>query len=140
MNTTAKVDFASAAWVDAAREVLEDLVATHSQPGLKFSVCEVFTDSPAHVAPSGTAAWYLFVDGKSVTVGMGERDDVDLRMGGDYQSALPGARTVYTPEYLAEREKQEPDPDAPQPNIQGDPSILPPWIVELHNRLAPITA
>ena len=140
MNTTAKVDFAGPAWVDAAREVLEDLIATHGTPDLKFSVCEVFTGAPAHVAPSGTAAWYFYVDGDSVEVGSGERDDVDLRMGGEYEAALPGARTVYTPEYLAEREKQAPDPDAPQPNIQGDPSILPPWIVELHNRLAPITA
>ena len=46
---------------------------------------------------------------------------------------------MYTPEYLAERAKQEPDPEV-QANIQGDMSILPPWIVELHNRLAPITA
>ena len=148
MNTTAKVDFAGAAWIDAAREVLEDLIATHGTPDLKFSVCEVFSGAPAHVAPSGTAAWYFYVDGDSVEVGPGERNDVDLRMGGDYEAALPGARTVYTPEYLAqreaereaEREKQPPDPDAPQPDIQGDPSILPPWIVELHNRLAPITA
>ncbi len=140
MNTTAKVDFASAAWVDAAREVLEDLVATHGDADLKFSVCEVFSGVPTHVAPSGTAAWYLYVDGDSVTVGVGERDDVDLRMGGDYESALPGARTVYTPEYLAERAEQEPDPDAPPPDIRGDVSVLPPWIVELHNWLAPLTA
>ena len=140
MNTTAKVEFASAAWVDAARAVLEDLVATHGDENLKCSVCEVFSNAPAHVAPSGTAAWHFYLDGKSVTVGVGERDDVDLRLGGDYEAALPGARTVYTPEYLAEREKQEPDPDAPAPDIQGDMSILPPWIVELHNRLAPITA
>ena len=139
MNTTAKVDFASAAWVDAARTVLEDLVAAHPDETLKCSVCEVFTNAPAHVAPSGTAAWHFYIDGASVTVDSGERDDVDLRLGGDYQEALPGARTVYTPEYLAERAKQEPDPEV-QANIQGDMSILPPWIVELHNRLAPITA
>ncbi len=139
MNTTAKVDFASAAWVDAARTVLEDLVAAHPDENLKCSVCEVFTNAPAHVAPSGTAAWHFYIDGASVTVDSGERDDVDLRLGGDYEDALPGARTVYTPEYLAERAKQEPDPEV-QANIQGDMSILPPWIVELHNRLAPITA
>ena len=76
MNTTAKVDFASAAWVDAAREVLEDLVATHGDADLKFSVCEVFSGVPTHVAPSGTAAWYLYVDGESVTVGVGERGSI----------------------------------------------------------------
>ena len=61
-------------------------------------------------------------------------------MGGDYQSALPGARTVYTPEYLASARSRNRTPTRRSPNIQGDPSILPPWIVELHNRLAPITA
>ncbi|MCY3814390.1 MAG: hypothetical protein OXH15_21640 [Gammaproteobacteria bacterium] len=131
---TAKVDFAGAAWVDAARGVLEELVAEHCDDDTRLSVCEVFTDVPAKVAPSGTAAWYFFINGRSVTVGTGEVDDTDVKIRADYETALPGARTVYTPEIVAELSSR------PPPDVQGDTSIFPAWLVELHNKMALITA
>lgn len=137
-DQTGKVDFASAAWVDAARAVLEELVAKHAEEDAKLSVCEVFTDAPRHVAASGTAAWHFAIDGKRVTVSLGELDDADIVIRVDYEIALPGARTIYTPEFLAQRESMPP-PEIP-PEIKGDISTLPPWLVELHNRLAVVTA
>ena len=135
---TVKVDFAGAAWVDAARGVLEDLVAEHCDDDTKLSVCEVFTDVPTRVAPSGTAAWYFYIVGRSVTVGVGEVDDTDVKIRADYVTALPGARTVYTPEIVAEMSSRP--PPEPPPDIQGDTSIFPAWLVELHNKMAVITA
>ena len=137
---TDKVHFASAAWVDAARVVLEDLVAEHCDDDTKLSVCEAFTDAPPHVAASGTAAWYFYIEGKSVTVGVGEVDDTDVTIRADYVMALPGARAVYTPEYLAERAANPPPPPEPPPEIKGDTSTFPAWLVELHNKMAVITA
>ena len=137
-QTTTKVDFASAAWVDMARTVLEELVAEHADDDTRFSVCEAFTDAPSRVAASGTAAWHFTINGKNVTVGQGELDEADIVIRADYQTSLPGARTVYTPEFLAQRESMPP-PEIP-PEIKGDTSALPPWLVELHNRLAVVTA
>ena len=133
-----KVDFAGAAWVDAARAVLEELVAEHGEEGARLSVCEAFTDAPARVAASGTAAWHFTIDGKSVLVGQGELEDADIVIRADYETALPGARTVYTPEFLAQRESMPPA-ETP-PGVKGDLGALPPWLVELHNRLAVVTA
>ena len=137
-QTTTKVDFASAAWVDMARAVLEELVAEHAEDDTKLSVCEAFTDAPSRVAASGTAAWHFIIDGKNVTVGEGELDEADVIIRADYETSLPGARTVYTPEFLARRESMPP-PEIP-PEIEGDTSTFPPWLVELHNRLAVVTA
>ena len=61
-----------------------------------------------------------------------------LRQPTAYETALPGARTVYTPEFLAQRESMPP-PEIP-PEIEGDTSTFPPWLVELHNKMALITA
>ncbi len=133
-----KVDFAGEAWVARVREVLEELVAAHAENDTKLSVCEVFTDAPATVAASGTAAWHFYIDGKSVRVATGEVDDADVTIRADYETALPGARAVYTPEYLAQMESMPP-PEKP-PQIEGDTSAFPPWLVELHNRMAVITA
>ena len=136
-NMSEKVDFASEAWVTIIRGVLQELVAEHADGDTRFSACEVFTDAPAHVAESGTAAWHFYVDGKNVAVGLGVVDDADVTIRADYQTALPGARTVYTPEYLAKQAKAPP-PDKP-PEVEGDMSAFPPWLVELHNRMALVT-
>ena len=64
-----KVAFARADWIDEAKSVLEDLVAKHGEAGKRFSVCEVFSGAPQDIAPSGTAAWHFYIDGKSVTAG-----------------------------------------------------------------------
>jgi hypothetical protein len=54
---------------------------------------------------------------------------------------LPGARQVYTPEWLAEQETNPtPRPEDPNMVIEGDMNRLPAWIMEFHNRLAVRTA
>lgn len=135
--TTNKVHFASAAWVDLARTVLEELAAEHGEEGVRLSVCEIFTDAPAHVAESGTAAWHFAMDGKRVTVAQGEMAEADVVIRADYETSLPGARAVYTPEYLAKMPSMPP-PKIP-PEIKGDTSAFPRWLVELHNRMAVAT-
>ncbi len=133
-----KVHFASPAWVDQARVVLEALVAEHGEDGKTFSVCEVFSEAPSAVAASGTAAWHFYIEGRTVRVGVGEADDTDVRIRADYQATLPEARLVYTPEILAERAKRAPGESTVQ--IEGDMSVMPQYLIELHNRMAVMTA
>jgi hypothetical protein len=133
-----RLAFAGPAWIDAARGILEDLAAAHGQAGLRFSVCERFTDAPAQVAPSGVASWHFRIDGTSVTVAAGEIADADVNIAADYQKTLPVARLVYTPEFLEKRAAERAagkGPAAPA-GMSGAPA----WLVELHNRLAVLTA
>ena len=133
-----KFAFASGAWIDAARSILRDLVVDRGEPGRRFSVCERFTNAPQDVASSGTAAWHFRIDGKSVTVEPGEIADADVTITAAYEATLPNARLVYTPEILAQRAVNRAQGKAPA--IEGDMSKAPPYLVELHNRLAILTA
>jgi hypothetical protein len=133
-----KFTFANPAWVDAARAVLEDLVARHGVEGHAFSLTEVFTGAPAAASPTGVAAWHFVIKGKTVKVGTGEHEGSDGRLEVDYHQALPVARLIYTPEILAKRAKARAEG---QPNpIKGDMSKAPSWLVELHNEMAVRTA
>jgi len=137
-RTAGKVDFATLAWINVARSALEEIVAEHGEPGARFSLCEVFTNAPAYISSSGTTAWHFYVDGKSVVVGSGEVDDADVKIRTDYQGVLPRARQVYTPEILAERASEP--PGAGFDSVEGDMDLVPEYLVELHNRLALLTA
>lgn len=138
MDKQDKVQFASNDWIARARAELEELVAAHGEPGVSFCLCEVFTDCPAEIDASGTLAWHFAIDGKSVTVAKGEVDDADLKLWVDYQAILPQARLVYTPEYLEARANEPPGSNFDR--AEGDFNLTPPYINELHNRLAVITA
>ena len=136
-----KLDFAGSAWVDKATKVLEALVNEHGQEETSFSVCEVFTDAPSDVSASGIAAWYFYIEGKSVRVGLGEEVGTDVRIQADYESSLPNVRLVYTPEVLEEmRENAEERSANSSSSVEGDMSKAPPYLVELHNQMAPLTA
>ena len=136
-----KLNFAGSAWVDKATKVLEALVNEHGQEETSFSVCEVFTDAPADVSVSGIAAWYFYIEGKSVRVGLGEEVGTDVRIQADYESSLPNVRLVYTPEVLEEmRENAEERSANSSSSVEGDMSKAPPYLVELHNQMAPLTA
>lgn len=130
-----KVTFGSHAWLNSARQILEDLVEAHGEQGTEFSVCEVFTDAPVGLAgPEETiCSWHFRITGKAVDVGEGEIEDADVSVRVDYQETLPKARLVYTPEMIEEARKNS-------PISEQDRSKMPPWLIELHNRLAVITA
>jgi hypothetical protein len=134
----AKVPFVSPAWVDIARQVLEELVSEHGVEGETCSACEAFAEAPAEIAgPDGFAAWYFYIDGKEVRVGTGRDDGCDIQIQATWEPTLPGARLVYTPELRAEWEKKPPQPpEDPNRKVEGDMSGLPSYIGELHNRLA----
>ena len=133
-------DFASPAWVDVARRELEDLVSVNGEPGVKYSVCEAFMEAPPDIADeNGELAWHFFVDGKDVQVACG-RAECDILIQATYETSLPGAKLVYTPEIIKELEENPPEPpDDPNLKLGGDRSTLPRYLGELHNRLAVLT-
>ena len=137
-ESTHKVEFATSAWIDIARGALEEIVAEQGKTGVRFSLCEVFTNAPASIDPTGIVAWHFYVDGNTVAVSSGEVDDADVKIRTDYQAVLPQARQFYTPEILAERATEA--PGAGFDSVQGDMSLVPEYLVELHNRLCVITA
>lgn len=132
--------FVSPEWVDLARKVLEELISEHGEPGVQYSVCEAFVDAPADLADeNGELAWHFFVDGKDVQVACG-RADADISIQATYETSLPGAKLVYTPELIKEWEENPPEPpDDPNLQVEGDTSTLPKYLGELHNRLAVLT-
>ena len=140
-ETQAKVPFVSPAWIEIAREVLEELVSRHGEDGQKFSICEAFIGAPAEFADAdGFAAWNFHIDGKSVHVGTGRVTDTDVQIQATWELSLPVARLVYTPELLAEWAENPPKPSAdPNVKVEGDMSSVPDYLKELHNRLAVIT-
>ncbi len=141
MTKENKVAFASPAWIEIARGVLEDLVSEHGKEGQAFSICESFAEAPSEIADDdGFAAWHFYIDGKSVRVGQGRADDTDAQIQATWELVLPVARLVYTPELLADWAKNPPErPKDPNASQTGDMTKMPPYLLELHNHMAKVT-
>ncbi|MCH8141352.1 MAG: hypothetical protein IH908_07130 [Proteobacteria bacterium] len=141
MTKENKVAFASPAWIEIARGVLEDLVSEHGKEGQAFSICESFAEAPSEIADDdGFAAWHFYIDGKSVRVGQGRVDDTDAQIQATWELVLPVARLVYTPELLADWAKNPPErPKDPNASQTGDMTKMPPYLLELHNHMAKVT-
>ena len=123
-----KAELASDEWIGLAGAWLSEQLAARAEAvdGVRFSLCEVFTDPPAHLDDgTGKAAWWLAISGASVEVGRGDRTDLEHRAEVDYTTSLPHARRVY-------------DLDMPMP--PAIPAVLHEVLLGLHNYLAPRTA
>ena len=140
-DNQAKVPFASPLWLDLVRASLERLVAEHGEDGINYSVCESFVEAPAEFSDdNGVAAWHFYVEGKRARVAIGRDDACEIQFQAAWRTARKEARTVYTPEFLAERSK---NPSAPSDDLNhklsGDISVIPDYLVELHNDMVVLT-
>jgi len=136
---TTKVEFAGPAWMAAIESKLGAFAAAN--PDARFGLCEVFTDSPAHLAADGVIAWHCRVADGKVDFHMGDADDVDIKNIADYQTILPFARLHLTSETRAEYEQMSARAlEAGKLKRIGDVTKLPPAIHGLHNEMAEITA
>ncbi len=106
----ARVEFLSDAWVKEAEAFLREAVATRrGLQGVRFTMCEGFSDAPPGLgAPGNRAAWSLRIADGRVEVGAGEIPDAELRVSGDYQAVTSLAQTVYAagPEALARARRE----------------------------------
>jgi hypothetical protein len=91
-----KYELASREWFAAMHALVSDRVsaALRLNPDLRTSACEVFLKPPPHLAPDGAdrLAWSYSVANGRLTFALEERDDVDLKIVGDYDAILPIAR------------------------------------------------
>ena len=140
-----KVELASPEWLDLAERYLRKSIPAlgDAVADVAFSMCEVFTDAPAHLADEeGRAAWWFAIDGAAVSVGRGARDDVDIRGEVDYAATLPNARLVYDEAMLEERAaaRKAAASDGPPNAFDALPAEVRACLTGLHNFLAPQTA
>ena len=91
-----KIEFASPAWIELAESILTDLVSTQGKPEDEFAVCEVFHNVPEHVHSEDTVAWHFHINGQSVVVGVGEAEDVDMRIVAEYNDCTVGRMPGWT--------------------------------------------
>jgi hypothetical protein len=116
---------------------LEDTVARlgDEMQGVKFAICEVLTNPPAHLAPNGEdfISWHFVFDGPKVTVERGRIADADMTAEADYATILPAARTVYSenPEALEASRKRR-----AEAGTVALPPQLAPALAGLHDHLA----
>jgi len=142
-----KVEFASAAWIAGAKDVLEDLIANAKQDlsGVTFNMCEVFTDAPEHIAltDDGKAGWHFRVKGKTIEVAAGEIDDADFKIIADYTTVLPLAKIIYGKYPAGMKETQRIQAEGAKSGkmrTEGEQSKMPPQLMPilmlLHNKMA----
>lgn len=93
-----KYEFLSKPWFAALHGIIceKARIAASSDPDFSYSICEIFTDVPSHLATlsDGRTAWHASVRGSDVVFGLSERNDVDLKAVADYSAVLPLARIV----------------------------------------------
>ena len=134
-----KFNFVSDEWIDQAEIILNDLVSQFGVEGVSFSVCETFSDAPKEIEVSGVASWHFFIEGKSVLVGKGKVEDVDVKINFDYAKASVIAKVVYTDEIITKQKKQA-EKAQKALSITGKEFKEPPdYLPKLHNRLALLT-
>lgn len=137
-----KVEFASPEWHERLR-ILLDRYTAEAGPDLELTLCEVFTDVPAHLDPDGNGriAWNCRIAGGEVEFRDGEVTDADIKTIADYDFVLRLARMKMEEGTLAEyRAIQAEGAALGKLNTTGDPSRVPPSFYGMHNELAEITA
>lgn len=133
------LEFASIAWFDLLFQSLYEHVgrAGLALDGIEFSLCEVITGLPEHLAVDGStsAGWWLRVDRKHVEAGMGVRENVDYRAEASYEVARSLAKKLLTGRSASPAGQHAggtPDPAAGQ----AIPPALARILGGLHNQLA----
>jgi hypothetical protein len=138
----AKVEFASPEWHAKLRELL-DRYAAAADPALELTLCEVFTDVPAHLDRDGSRriAWHCRISARKVDFHEGEVVEADIKTVADYDFVLQLARMKMEEATLAEyRALQAEGAAAGKLNTTGDHSKVPPSFHGMHNEMAEVTA
>jgi hypothetical protein len=135
-----KFEFASDAWL-AALKVLIAKYAAEAGPDTNLSICEIFTGVPAHLDKHGDGiiAWHCIVEnGKLVTFEETGIPEADVRTEVDYDFVLPIAKTVYTPDAMAEVSAYmaRGAAEGKSKSSSKDRGKVPPSFVGMHNDLA----
>jgi hypothetical protein len=139
---TQKVEFAGPEWM-AAIEAKFRRFAEGPGRDIKLSICEVFTDVPSHLDRDGNGriAWHCHIGDGKLAFAYGEIDQADIKNIADYQTILPFARLMLTPETQEAYQRMAAEAMAAgKLKRLGDPAKIPASLHGLHNEMAEITA
>src|SRR5262245_11797063 len=105
---TKKIEFASPEWMAALKAMILKYM-DKAGPGVKLSICEVFTGVPKHLDKhgNGVLSWYCRIADGKLTFEDGEIFDADIKSVCDYTFILPFARMKVEPSTMAEYEKMQ---------------------------------
>ena len=142
MAAAAKFEFMSPEWVAMARDQITHALAGRYLGPTPFTLCEEFTNPPAHLRRGGAdmIGFCVVMRGGSVDVRDGPTSDADCTITSDYAEALAIARDPEAasadPSAMAERIADG------RLTIKGDPSAAPAVLreVDIHKLLAKFTA
>jgi hypothetical protein len=141
-----KLEFGSAAWIDALRVTIADALAAAGPEAdeVSFSICEIYRDPPAHIVPeTGVLGWHCRIVDRSLSFVLSPADDVDVVVDADYDALLPLARMIYgdDPEVHAERDRVFGRllKDG-RMRVRGDLDMRPAFLDGVHDTMARITA
>jgi hypothetical protein len=136
-----KCEFASPQWIDLALKIAKKLVleAGDDGKGVKFSICETYTDAPFHLAQKdGKISWYFRINGRNIETGAEERDEVDYKIIIDYEINKKISKLVYgEPGEAEEIDKLAREAyKAGKFKIIGNRDNAPAYLRPMHNMLA----
>ncbi len=140
-----KYEFASPAWLAAIHGIISERAARlmRETPDLRMSICEVFTDAPAHLANAGgRIVWSCVIDSGVVDFRLAERDDVRFKVTIDYAAVLPLGQfdTKGDPERQAELSRMSADLiDRGVMKIVGQRDSDPRAMPSVHDAIAQLT-
>ena len=146
-----KFEFCSEAWLRLAGTTLKNVVeeTRDSIAGQHLSVCERFANPPEHLTNGPhEVAWSFSIgtDG-STKIASGILADADFTSFGDYQTVLPGVRTVFekSPAFVEARNKARREAVAAgrskqEGSLDHASLAMRLVLIEFHNRLAVRTA
>ena len=137
---TEKLEFGNKKWMDLVKSLIIDLTqkAGEQAKNVDFSMCEVYSNAPKHLAvEKDRVAWHFRIKGNKVSFGIGEVDDVDMKVIGDYELLHQISTLIYennNPSKASEILK-EPTKSG-KFKFVGDMSKGPVFLSPLHNLIA----
>ncbi|MBI1198550.1 MAG: hypothetical protein GC203_11865 [Phenylobacterium sp.] len=138
--------FASPGWMAFMHGMIRERASRlfAEAPGVGWSICEVFTDPPPELSPTGRPiAWHVIVRDGEVSFGDTETDAAEIKIVADYAAVLPLGRfdTRGDPARAAELGAMSRDLIARGlMTVVGDRSRRDPRIGDFHDAIARVTA
>jgi hypothetical protein len=137
---TEKFVFGSKEWLDLVQSLLINLTekAGEKAKDVDFSMCEVYYNAPSHFdVKDNRVAWHFHIKDMKVNFGIGEIDEVDMKVIGEYETM----HHISMLEYDSRDQKKvaeiisEPMKTA-KFTFKGDASKAPGFLGPLHNMIA----
>ncbi len=140
-----KFDFGSSGWLDVLRGAYEEAVANGGDEArsTSFTMCEVYTDVPADLEPTGRIAWHCRLHEGVVAFKPFDEPAADVHLTLDYASVLPMGRLVVDGNAEKEAEMQRMAATAVRAGkfiVKGDLRKRPAFLAGVHDAVARMTA